>query len=216
MTHVPQSWSRKQSPVAETPTHSLIPEINNDKILEVTNKIIELLTEEVPIRCQVNTEEGKYLYCNDLPKETVMENRLPFTSPDGSSDRNPPERCPHPLYSRDSTQEHQEIPQEDQCDNQTVKAEDEAEMPVKGGEMLKEEEISIEISTDPGATRATQRDVKAEEDEGRVRIKEEEMPIEISTDPGATRAIQGNVKAEEEEEGHVRIKEEEVPFEIGT
>ncbi|KAM5140511.1 uncharacterized protein ACMZJ9_014378 [Mantella aurantiaca] len=34
----------------------------------------------------------------------------------GSSNRNPPERCPRPLYSRDSTQEHQEIPQEDQVD----------------------------------------------------------------------------------------------------
>ncbi|KAM5140543.1 uncharacterized protein ACMZJ9_014413 [Mantella aurantiaca] len=34
----------------------------------------------------------------------------------GSSNRNPPERCPRPLYSRDSTQEHQAIPQEDQVD----------------------------------------------------------------------------------------------------
>ncbi|CAI9602084.1 unnamed protein product [Staurois parvus] len=33
---------------------------------------------------------------------------------DGSINGNPPERCPGPLYSRDSTQEHQEIPQKDQ------------------------------------------------------------------------------------------------------
>ncbi|XP_040178268.1 uncharacterized protein LOC120910575 [Rana temporaria] len=35
----------------------------------------------------------------------TMENQPPLTSPDGSSNGNPPERCPRPLYSRDSTQE---------------------------------------------------------------------------------------------------------------
>ncbi|CAI9550740.1 unnamed protein product, partial [Staurois parvus] len=50
----------------------------------------------------------------------MMENRPPLTSPDGSSNGNPPERCPHPLYSRDSTQEHQEIPQEDQVDGTSI------------------------------------------------------------------------------------------------
>ncbi|PIO09149.1 hypothetical protein AB205_0027160, partial [Aquarana catesbeiana] len=40
----------------------------------------------------------------------MMENQPPLTSPDGSSNGNPPERCPHPLYSRDSTQEDHTIP----------------------------------------------------------------------------------------------------------
>ncbi|PIO11749.1 hypothetical protein AB205_0209030 [Aquarana catesbeiana] len=35
----------------------------------------------------------------------MMDNQPPLTSPDGSSNGNPPERCPRPLYSRDSTQE---------------------------------------------------------------------------------------------------------------
>ncbi|CAI9532329.1 unnamed protein product [Staurois parvus] len=42
----------------------------------------------------------------------MMENRPPLTSPDGSSNGNPPERCPRPLYSRGSTQDHQEILQD--------------------------------------------------------------------------------------------------------
>ncbi|PIO33044.1 hypothetical protein AB205_0121720, partial [Aquarana catesbeiana] len=35
----------------------------------------------------------------------MMETQSPLTSPDGSSNGNPPERCPRPLYSRDTTQE---------------------------------------------------------------------------------------------------------------
>ncbi|XP_040177705.1 gastrula zinc finger protein XlCGF7.1-like [Rana temporaria] len=70
------------------------------------------------------------------------------------------------------------------------------------------------ISTDPGDTRYTQRDVKAEEEEEeviRVRIKEEEVPIEISTDPGAA---QRDVKVEKEEEGRENLQRKDV-LEIG-
>ncbi|XP_077323321.1 uncharacterized protein LOC143957058 [Lithobates pipiens] len=134
----------------------------------------------------------------------MMEHRPPLTSPDGSSNGNRPERCPHPLYSRFSTQE-------DQVEGLiVVKIEDE-EPYVKVNELHMEEETPPEISTDP---RETQRDVKAEEeDEGCVRIKVEEVPVEISTDPGKTRGIQRNIKVEKKD-GHVKIKEEENPMEI--
>ncbi|XP_040177687.1 oocyte zinc finger protein XlCOF6.1-like [Rana temporaria] len=46
----------------------------------------------------------------------MMEKRPPLTSPDGSSKRNPPERCPRPLNSRDSTQEDYSISEDDQVD----------------------------------------------------------------------------------------------------
>ncbi|CAI9584387.1 unnamed protein product, partial [Staurois parvus] len=103
----------------------------------------------------------------------MMENRMLLTSPDGSSNGNPPERCPHPLYSRNSTQEHQEIPQEDQDENMiAIKAvvKQEAEELYGMGEHPCKEEIPPEISPDTGAN---QRDIKAEEEEeGCVRIKE--------------------------------------------
>ncbi|XP_077346359.1 uncharacterized protein LOC143989993 [Lithobates pipiens] len=47
----------------------------------------------------------------------MMDNQPPLTSPDGSSNGNPPERCPPPLYSRDSTQEGHTIPHHHQSGN---------------------------------------------------------------------------------------------------
>ncbi|CAI9560184.1 unnamed protein product, partial [Staurois parvus] len=54
---------------------------NNYQILKLANKIIELLT-------------GEELECVDDDKDEVMEVHQPLSSPDGSSNRNTPERCP--------------------------------------------------------------------------------------------------------------------------
>ncbi|XP_075049109.1 uncharacterized protein LOC142109017 isoform X2 [Mixophyes fleayi] len=153
---VSRGLSSTLSPNTVPPPHSLIHGRNNDqKILELTDKIIQLVTGEVPIRCQEEREnlEGP----NGLYKDMKMENHWPLTSLDGSSNRNTPERYLHPLYSQDCTQENPIIPQEYQddvlADIKVEIIEGEDETYVRGDPQCKEEEVPTDISTDGCANR---------------------------------------------------------------
>ncbi|XP_069605549.1 oocyte zinc finger protein XlCOF8.4-like [Ranitomeya imitator] len=123
---VSEGWRRPLNPIMGPPPHPLIHgDINDQKILELTYKMIELLTGEVPIRCQdvsvyFSMEEWEYLEGHkDLYKDVTMEVPQPLTSPDLSSKRTTPERCPRPLLPQDCNQEDPNVPQDHQGEDLT-------------------------------------------------------------------------------------------------
>ncbi|XP_071986290.1 uncharacterized protein [Engystomops pustulosus] len=108
---------RRQSPIMEPP--SLTPERDMEqKILEITYKMIELLSGEVPIRCQdvsiyFSLEEWDYIEGHkDQYQDLMMEDHQNLTAPGGSSDRNPPGRCS--LYFQEPLREDHTLTQGDE------------------------------------------------------------------------------------------------------
>ncbi|XP_069605668.1 gastrula zinc finger protein XlCGF66.1-like [Ranitomeya imitator] len=141
---VSEGWERPLSPITKPPPHPLIHEdINDQKILELTYKMIELLTGEVPIRCQdvavyFSMEEWEYLELhNNLYEDIMMEVPQPLTSPDLTSKRATPERCPRPLLPQDCKQEDPNVPQDHQGEDLTHV--NTTETYVRGDERCKEE-----------------------------------------------------------------------------
>ncbi|XP_073400434.1 gastrula zinc finger protein XlCGF66.1-like isoform X2 [Dendrobates tinctorius] len=102
-------WSRNQP-------HSLIHDNDYQEILRLSNKITELLTEEVPVRFEDITvhfsiEEWKYLEGHkDQYEDSIVESYQIDASLDESSRENPPETNPITLYAKEYPTEYQNFP----------------------------------------------------------------------------------------------------------
>ncbi|XP_044153137.1 zinc finger protein 391-like isoform X1 [Bufo gargarizans] len=148
-------WCRTRSSIIEPPSNSLIYERKKEqKILELTYKIIELLTGEgedlIDIKIEaISGDEESYLRC-DAP---CLEKDVPVDiSPEGSSSKNAPDKCSSPQKSEECPEKNKSIPQYRQGEDLTnIKAEDitvEEDMYLKGYRQCKEEEIPVHISSD--------------------------------------------------------------------
>ncbi|XP_077111850.1 oocyte zinc finger protein XlCOF7.2-like [Ranitomeya variabilis] len=97
---------------------------------------------QVPIRCQdvavyFSMEEWEYLEGHkDLYKDVMMVVPQPLTSPDLSSERTTPERCPRPLLPKDCKQENPNVLQDHQGKELTPM--NTTEIYVRGDEQRKE------------------------------------------------------------------------------
>ncbi|XP_073417937.1 uncharacterized protein [Dendrobates tinctorius] len=87
--YVSRGWHGSQNYFNKSPPHLQLHERNQEKtILELTNKIIEVITGEVPLRCQDVTvhfsmEEWEYLEEHkDLYQKVIMKTPQPLTSLD--------------------------------------------------------------------------------------------------------------------------------------
>ncbi|PIO24794.1 hypothetical protein AB205_0148110, partial [Aquarana catesbeiana] len=143
---------------------SLKPERHNmQKILEVTKKMMELLTGEsgnlrddnIIVKEEYKEEDEEYGVL-----EKFSEGHKDMMEPHNT--RNPPERCPSPLYSRDSTQEDHTIPHHS-----------------KGEGLI---DIKVEVKAEKEEERYVRDDQQSMKEDGITgTFIEEDTPTEIST-----------------------------------
>ncbi|XP_068121074.1 zinc finger protein 605-like, partial [Hyperolius riggenbachi] len=148
-------------------------------------------------------EEGQCIEAHkELYKDTMMENQPPLTSPDGSSNGNPPERCTGPLYSHDCPQEDLTTPHHYQAEELRYVKPEEEETYVRGGQQSMEEGDTMRTIKEEEEEIYEGYDQQSME-EGDIMtliIKEEEEETYVMSDQQSTEEADGMRTVKEEEE----------------
>ncbi|KAM4019738.1 oocyte zinc finger protein XlCOF8.4-like [Anomaloglossus baeobatrachus] len=145
-------WSKIRSSIMGPRPPSLIHERSNkQKIIEVTNKILQMLMAE-DVTVNRTTEEWDFMEEHkDRCKDAMMEEHQPLTPPDASGNSPSPQGCPRPLYPREGPEENPNVPQDQQIDGLIiVKVEEtEGDKEYYRGDVLRSgEETPTNVSTD--------------------------------------------------------------------
>ncbi|XP_075070774.1 uncharacterized protein LOC142159856 [Mixophyes fleayi] len=230
---------RTQSPIMEPPPHSLIHERNNDqRILELTNKIIQLLTGEE------NLEGSKKFHTDDMMEKhhnlgslagenVILEmilrkkggseqafglnedskekinHRGTFTG--GSTGENTSETFSSSIYSQDCKEEDHNISLEyKERDQSRSETKQEEELLIA---KIKEEDLPIDVGTDSELKVTNQKSTEAN-----ILSRDEKLPNQDTDISGRDLNIVNleftSNDDSEEEPFLVKIKEEEIPTEI--
>ncbi|KAM3913803.1 uncharacterized protein RB166_018967 isoform 3-T4 [Leptodactylus fuscus] len=139
--------SRNQKTMTESPPPSLIPERkNNEKILDLTKQIIELLTGEGEDVTNVKVKETPGTEMCVSSGQQCKEEDMPVDiSPDGPTDHNVPGRCLTAVYTQSWQEKNPRIPHDYQGEDlPDIKV----EVVVEEMCECKEEEIPVHVGPD--------------------------------------------------------------------
>ncbi|XP_069837137.1 oocyte zinc finger protein XlCOF7.1-like isoform X2 [Dendropsophus ebraccatus] len=179
--HISGGWRKIQSQTTKPPE-------NEQKILELTHRIIDLLTGQEYI------EENKEFY------KDIMENQPPLMSLDRSNRRKLKGRCPSPFYSPGCSDEIHNVPldhQDEEMINIKVEViadnddddddEEEEDTYIRGDHHCKEEAIPVDIRPDTHYKNSARHGFLSP----RSKTEEKNMTYNSSSEPPAQNTPQG-------------------------